>query len=196
MRRLWFVWMVIAMVIVVVVSCWSGCWGSVLVGSMMAAGTALLTTVIIYAVVVTALVIYAQYKIGQMEDGPLKILAQIVLAAVLIYLGGPKTGVMNPETYLALATSTTMIVFNSYTAIQMKDLAEKRRIKEIEESVDDRIDDQSGWVIPASDMSAHYSHSDINSPDALYASSTSMFDFDQFWSVTDQLDLRVNVVSG
>jgi hypothetical protein len=105
------------------------------------------------------------------------------------------------ENFLSLATSVVKIGYNAYQEINQQKLRQELEYKALIDSgksIDSSISDYNSMreikqVVPAYDQSAHYSYLQSASPEYFYASQDAMYNYDQFYAVTEQLDYRVQV---
>ena len=200
---------IIGVILIIVMCVYAGCAGAEWVAGnilgMSAAGAAaagaagaVTASMVIYAVGITAIGLLVGELISNIDNPWARALAQVVYTVVMAYMmGGMSFESLNAENYLMLATQVTTIVYNAYVEIQMKDLGEKRRAQQALEMIQDKQDRESeGSGLHKADMSSHHSHVETNSPDALYGQMENMYNYDQYWAASEQLDLRVNVVPG
>ena len=164
-------------------------------GAAMAGGAMGFAAIAIYAVGMTALSMLVSHMLSGIDSPWARAIAQIVIQVVMMYFGGGGNWeTFGAENYLLLATQVSTILYNAYIEIQMKDLAEQRIIKEAIEKIEDKQDMENQSELWKVDMSSHYSQVEQMSPDLMYRQMDSLYNYDQYWAVTDQLDLRVNVV--
>ena len=154
--------------------------------------------------IVAQLVSFVMDKILSLIDSPiLRAILQFAFAAFQM-MGGDfsKLASLTTENYLSLATTFVSAGKNAMAEIEMKDLAEMRKIEmnaEAGEKIEDNIDEMValGGVVQKADTSSHSSFVESRSPQAFYnASVENMYNYDQFYDASGALNWRINVVSG
>jgi len=103
------------------------------------------------------------------------------------------------ENFLKLAIQTSQIVGGFVEQKHMQEKAEREALKSSEEQIEERLDNLDGsTLIRPTDKSVEYSFIDSKSPDAIIANmlGASLYNYDQFYGISEVLDRKVNVVSG
>ncbi len=106
------------------------------------------------------------------------------------------------ENFLPLANQVYNISQKVDEIIKVDEIKQERedeRNIETQEGLDEKISgmDEMMTIVPKMNMGAHYSYAEANSPDAYYASVyESLYNFDQFYNVDGEVELRKQVVSG
>ncbi len=137
----------------------------------------------------------------------LSMVFRFVVSIVQLLMGsGVDLANITVENFLKLGVQVANAASSAYqTEVTMRLEAEKIKQKEEDEemSEQDKVDRllnplHENPITPKMMMDAHYSFTEANSPDAYYAQMLGggLFNFDQYYAVTDSLDLRVQVKSG
>ncbi len=127
---------------------------------------------------------------------------QVAYSLYQMYSGNFDISTITAENYLPLANKALGIASKAYGIVKAKeaeDEAEDDRKIKSQEGIDESIDNisEAQTIIPKAIMSAHYSFKDANNPDAYYNNLLNgIFNFDQFYNVDGELELRKQVVSG
>ena len=193
------VWMIIAIIITVVVCIVSD--GALCAPMITWLAETLSVTLVVAGIIYAAIMIainIAITEIAKMIDDPwLRAVFMIAATAVMAMMGDVNGALTNPNTYLMLAASVTTILYNTYVQIEMEKLAEEEKLRNENEAIEDKQEfagDTAGFGGMPLDLSSHYSHTDANSPDALFSQMETIFNYDQFYDVTGVLDKRSQVV--
>jgi len=156
---------------------------------------------LIIKIVVSIAITLVLEKIAEMIDSDiLKLILQMVIMLMQMYMGGFDFEMLTVENYLQLATQVSSMALNAYSIHIAKEEAMRKKEEEADERIGDRIEDyQSAMTLyPKADMSAHFSFMDVNGPETLYHNllGENLYNFDQFYDIDSQIELRKQVVSG
>lgn len=163
------------------------------------AGCSLVSFVV--STIVGIAVSYVISIILEMVDSEiLQLILGMAVSLAMMYLGGTDLSTLTAENYLKIATEISGKIYMNYQAEQAKIDAEIERIKQAEENIDEKIGmiDEANTLMPKAYMGAHFSSMDMYSPDAFYyqAYGETLFNFDHFYNVDAQIELRKQVTSG
>ncbi len=134
----------------------------------------------------------------------LQFLVQVGIMLISAGMNGFDFTQLTAENYLRLADQVSSLALNSYSAHVAKEKALEERAKEREEQSEENITDKmenlesAMTVFPKADMGAHYSSTELNSPEALYSEllGDNLYNFEQFFNIDIQIETRKQVVTG
>ncbi|MCD6435552.1 MAG: hypothetical protein J7L15_04120, partial [Clostridiales bacterium] len=155
---------------------------------------------IIKAIVSIIITLVLEKLMEMIDSDILKLILQIVVLLVNMYMNGFDFEMLTVENYLQLATQVSSMALNAYSVHLAKEEAEKKKEEDAEERIEDRVGeyDSAMTLYPKADMSAHFSSAEMNSPEVLYRNllGENLYNFDQFYDVDSQIELRKQVVPG
>lgn len=132
----------------------------------------------------------------------LMVLASVALTALgSMYTSGFDISDFTIENYLPVATKAVQTASNIYQEQLMADIAKLQEKTKEEERQDELMKEEMNshsFNVTKAMMDAHYSYDSINSPQAWIAQQLGfgLYNYDQYYSVSEQIDLRVQVTSG
>ncbi|MCK5848968.1 MAG: hypothetical protein KAH01_07230 [Caldisericia bacterium] len=157
-------------------------------GFAITVGTAIVTTLIM------------EFVMENVSSDLLKSLFGVILMVIQMFLGNFDFSAMTIENYLPLATEIAGAAYKYYQIQLAKIDAENAIVEAAEENIDTKIDNynEATTLNVKAIMAAHYSFSETHDPDVFYAGSLgdNLYDFDQFFDVDGNLELRKQVRSG
>lgn len=140
--------------------------------------------------------------LSMFDNEILMVLASVVLtAAGAMMTSGFDIADLTVENYLPIATKAIQTASNIYQETVMAEIAKLREKTEEQEKEDELLEEEMAahnFTVTKAMMDAHYSHADINSPEAWIAQQLGfgLYNYDQYYAVSDQIDLRKQVMSG
>ena len=155
---------------------------------------------LIQVVVAIAVTLLLEKLMEMIDSEILKLILQIIVALVQMYMGGFDFEMLTVENYLKLANQVSSMALNAYSVHMAKEEALRKREEEADERIGERTSEYESamTLYPKADMSAHYSAEEMNSPETLYREllGDNLYNFDQFYDVDSQIELRKQVVPG
>ena len=156
---------------------------------------------LILKVLVSIAVTLALELIMELVDSDiLKLVLQIVVMLIAAGLGGFDFADLTMENYLKIATQVSKQVFGYYEQQMMKEKAIEKKEDDAEERIEEKLANADSMMnlTPKVSTDAHYSFADQNGSAAFYnnALGAALFNFDQYYDVDGQIELRKQVKSG
>jgi len=168
---------------------------------MFTAGMGCNYMVVIIEWIINTIIMMALNWLLSMIDS--EMLTMIVQIAMQVYsLMSLDLSALTTENFLKLATDVSTKVMGIQAALTAEDDARKERDRKSNENIDEKIENVESsldlQVTLKMSMQAHSSFEDQNNPDAFYANmlGNGLFNFDQFYDVDREIEMRKQVVSG
>jgi len=188
---------------VVVVKFWKKIIGVIIAAVIcyFSSGTGCTFGVFIYQLIVGYLIgMLIQHIISMIDSEILKFVVQIIGWLIQLWMGGFDFSAMTTEVWLKLAVQVGTMAVKAYEAHEIKAAAGAEADRQAQERIEEKMSygDSMMSVSPALDMSAHYSFTENISADAYIneALGSKLYNYDQYYDVDGEYELRKNVKSG
>ncbi len=148
------------------------------------------------------------YVVGQLvafvltmiDSEILQFVVQILGWMIQLYMGGFDFSAMTSEVWLKLAQQVGKMALGAFEAHLIKAEAERVAEEAAEERINEKMEygDSTMSLSPATIMSAHQSFTEGAGVESYYnqALGNNLYNYDQYFDVTGEIDLRKQVVSG
>jgi len=193
----------IAYSIKTVVVKWYKRFAGVLIGAAMCLlgpGACTASMLIYNAVVGVATTLVMEYAMELIDSDIFKLVLNIGMSIYNMDFNGIYDLASLGENFLKLGPQVSKIMYNGYSQYQAIVGAEEKKEAIANENIDNKLSNyyESQGITAPMIMTQHHSFAEATSPDMIYAQmhSEHIYDYNQYFGFTDQLDRRLNVVAG
>jgi large-conductance mechanosensitive channel len=136
----------------------------------------------------------------QLQGTSLGAIFNVLMAIVQLSGGSLDTLVESlSENFLQIAVQVGQIAQGFAEMKKQQEEAEKQALRDAEDSIEDRLENSQSSIVgmPVSQQ-ANYSYAESVSPDTFYnnALGVGLYNYDQYYAITESINRRISVVSG